>query len=503
MATDDRAGGVGDSGEAGGRDGPLGFHSVDREYDTALPVSGTVPGWLEGTLLRNGPGRFTFPDGRVDHWFDGLAMLRRFDIHDGEVHYRTRFLDTAAYEAAGEGAYAGFGTAPDSGLLRRLYDRLAPPDPTDNTSVNVWRYGGEWVALTETTKLTRFAPDSLATRERTAYPDAVDGQTTTAHPHHDRERGETVNLATSFGRRSAYHVYRVPDGTWEVETVARVETDRPSYLHSFGLTESHVVVAEFPLVVHPLRLLAPTDESFIERFRWRPERGTRYHVLDRASGERVARIEGAPLFCFHHVNAFDAPGAAGEELVVDMVTFSDADAIGSLYLADIADVDEGTEGGALTRVRLDLGAGTATRTELHPGGIGLPRVAPAARRRPYRYVYGQDTQGQPVAELPAGVMKVDVETGRATRYVREGCAFHEPVFVPNPYAGDGTRRSTSGGSGRDPAHEDAGVVLTLLLDRAAERSVLLVLDARDMTELARAPLPHALPLDFHGQFVPA
>jgi beta-carotene 15,15'-monooxygenase len=481
------------------RDEQLGFHSVDREYDTTLPVSGTLPGWLSGTLVRNGPGRFTFENGAVDHWFDGLAMLRRFTIRDGEVHYRNRFLDTGAYGAAARGEYAGFGTAPDAGLLRRVWDRLSPPDVTDNTSVNVWRYGGETVALTETPALTAFDPATLATRERTRYPESVDGQTTTAHPHHDRERGETINVATRFARNSAYHVYRIPDGTWDVATVARVSTDRPAYLHSFGLTERYVVLAEFPLVAAPWRLLAPTDESFIERFRWRPERGTRYHVLDRDSGERVARIEGEPLFCFHHVNAYEAPASGSPpDLVVDMVTFSDADAIDSLYLEDLAGEDLATEGGSLTRVRLDLDAQRTTREQRHPGGIGLPRVAPGARRRPYRYVYGQDTRGQPVTDLPAGVMKVNVETGEATRYVREDCAVHEPVFVPNPYA-DRTpddERSSAG-----TAREDAGVVLTVLLDRAAERSEFVVLDATDMTELARAPLPHALPLDFHGQFL--
>jgi beta,beta-carotene 9',10'-dioxygenase len=496
MATDDRPG---DDGPPT-RDEQLGFHSVDREYDTTLPVSGTLPGWLSGTLVRNGPGRFTFADGAVDHWFDGLAMLRRFAIRDGKVRYRNRFLDTGAYEAAARGEYAGFGTAPDAGLLRRVWDRLSPPDVADNTCVNVWRYGGETVALTETPALTAFDPETLATRDRTRYPDAVDGQTTTAHPHHDRERGETVNVATHFGRDSTYQVYRIPDNTWEVETVARVSTDRPAYLHSFGLTERYVVLAEFPLVVAPWRLLAPTDESFIERFRWRPERGTRYHVLDRDSGERVARVEGEPLFCFHHVNAYEVPDSGSPpELVVDMVTFSDAEAIDSLYLEDLVGEDLDTEGGSLTRVRLDLDAGDASQERIHPGGIGLPRIAPTARRRPYRYVYGQDTRGQPVTDLPAGVMKVDVETGETTRYVRDGAAFHEPIFVPDPYA-HGTLPDEGGSAAA--AHEDAGIVLTILLDRAAERSEFVVLDAADMTELARAPLPHALPLDFHGQFLP-
>jgi carotenoid cleavage dioxygenase-like enzyme len=36
-----------------------GFASLDAEIDTgALPVTGTIPDWLRGALLRNGPALF-------------------------------------------------------------------------------------------------------------------------------------------------------------------------------------------------------------------------------------------------------------------------------------------------------------------------------------------------------------------------------------------------------------------------------------------------------------
>jgi len=48
--------------------------------------------------------------------------------------------------------------------------------------------------------------------------------------------------------------------------------------------------------------------------------------------------------------------------------------------------------------------------------------------------------------------------------------------------------------------EDAGVLLSVVLDAGAERSFLLVLDAGDLSELARAEVPHHIPFGFHGQF---
>ena len=49
-------------------------------------------------------------------------------------------------------------------------------------------------------------------------------------------------------------------------------------------------------------------------------------------------------------------------------------------------------------------------------------------------------------------------------------------------------------------HEDDGVLLSVVLDAEAETSFLLVLDAADLSELARAQAPHHIPFGFHGQF---
>jgi Lignostilbene-alpha,beta-dioxygenase and related enzymes len=58
------------------------------------------------------------------------------------------------------------------------------------------------------------------------------------------------------------------------------------------------------------------------------------------------------------------------------------------------------------------------------------------------------------------------------------------VFVPAP----------SGGA------EDDGVLLSIVLDTAKERSFLLVLDAATLAQKARAEAPHAIPFHFHGNY---
>jgi beta,beta-carotene 9',10'-dioxygenase len=66
-----------------------GFRSltVETPAPVALAVTGTLPAWLAGTLLRTGPAKFEVGARTYNHWFDGLAMLHRFAIANGGVTY--------------------------------------------------------------------------------------------------------------------------------------------------------------------------------------------------------------------------------------------------------------------------------------------------------------------------------------------------------------------------------------------------------------------------------
>ena len=75
-------------------------------------------------------------------------------------------------------------------------------------------------------------------------------------------------------------------------------------MHSFGLTERWLVLAEFPFVVNPPRL-AFSGRPYIENYRWKPELGTRFHLFDRATGKSVGPFETEARFGFHHVNSYE------------------------------------------------------------------------------------------------------------------------------------------------------------------------------------------------------
>jgi hypothetical protein len=76
----------------------LGFSTLDREISgIPLPLEGTLPSWLGGSLIRTGPAKFEVGHHSYQHWFDGLAMLHCFTIQTSGVTYSNRFLRSQSF----------------------------------------------------------------------------------------------------------------------------------------------------------------------------------------------------------------------------------------------------------------------------------------------------------------------------------------------------------------------------------------------------------------------
>ncbi|KTG09041.1 hypothetical protein AUR64_14660 [Haloprofundus marisrubri] len=477
----------------------LGLRPATTEYaDEPLRVEGEIPSWLEGTLVRNGPGSFAVGDGRVSHWFDGSAMLRRFEIADGDVRYSNRFLRSRQYQHIREHGrlhLREFGTDPRWRGLGRLR-RFSAAAVTDNAPVSVVYLGGRHFAATETPRWTAYDPETLRTRAPKDFDESEDevGRAgPLAHVHYDPFRGETVGVATRFGLPSEYLVYRVPDGTDRRELLGRVPIRRPGYLHSFALTPNYVAVLVPPFRTNPLALLR--NRPFVENYRWHSDRGTRVVVLDRDSGELVVDTETAPCFVFHHVNAFERDGA----LHIDVAAFEDASVVDAFYLDTFDSTEFAPPGAELRRLQVDPETEHVVTRTLHPGHVEFPTIHYARyNTQPHRYVYGVGTEDPSPDGYVDRLVKIDLDERRgrycASKTWTEPNVYPgEPLFVPrvSPESDEGTG---------EPVVEDDGVLLSVVLDAETERTFLLILDAATMTERARAVFSEPIPLDFHGQF---
>ena len=198
-----------------------------------------------------------------------------------------------------------------------------------------------------------------------------------------------------------------------------------------------------------------------------------------------------PLFFFHVVNAW----TEGNQFVFD-VPATDPAMVRVLSLANQRG-GGGGESAPVTRTRL-----TRVRVPLTPGGAGVtvtpvfddasspqrepfffefPAVAPCARVRKQRFVFG--IGASPPSPAGNALIKIDCDNASAAPYAawqEPGCVVGEPLFVAPP--GGGTR-------------EDDGVLLSLCVGGDGA-SFMVVVDAGSMSEIARVQLAAAVPYGF-------
>ena len=452
-----------------------GFDSLEEELQLErLGVRGELPDWLQGMLLRTGPAKWEVGERVMEHWFDGLAMLHRFSFAGGEVSYANRFLETGAWRAARERGrieYSEFATDPCRSLFQRV-TALFSPQLTDNANVNLARLGKRFISMTETPIPVQFDAETLAAA---GVPYKPPGQLTTAHPHVDRGTAGMLNYAARLGPRSSYRFFHLGPDANAPDVVATLPVREPAYMHSFGVTSRWFVLAEFPLVVNPLRL-ALGGRPYIENYRWKPELGTRFHLFDRRTGGHRGPFATDARFAFHHVNAYDD----GTEVVADICTFADDAIVKDLYLERLR-AGKPVEKPRLERFRIAPDAGTVQCEQLIDEPLELPRINyTRCNERPYQYIWGVGTAGAWLDRI----VKADAVQRTSAVWSEHGCFPGEPVFVAAPQA----------------TEEDEGVLLSIVLDSQKGNSSLLVLDARNLKELARAEVPHHIPFGFHGQF---
>lgn len=506
-------------------------------------VQGNIPSWINGSLLRNGPGKFEFGDDKYTHWFDGMALMHRFHISEGKVTYCSRFLRSDSYVHNSEKnriVASEFGTLampdPCKNIFARFFSRFQIPKATDNASVNFVKYNGDYYVSTETNYMRRINPQSLSTKEKVNWTDYIAVNSATAHPHYDRD-GATYNMGNSHNKNGFfYNVIRVPPpeemrsredsadltGAKVICSIRAADPRKPSYYHSFVMSENYIVFIEQPIKLDLLKfmLYRIQGKSFHKVMRWEPKQNTVFHLVNRHTGE-VSKVKyfAGPMFTLHQINAYEDNGY----LVMDMCCGDDGDAIADFTLENLRrssgeemdkfynalcrnlprryvlplTVDDQTpldqnlvylQNCKATARKTHAGEVFMTHEELHSdellqyGGLEFPQINYDKHNgRPYRYFYSCGF-GHVFSD---SLLKMDVHTKELKVWRYPGLYPSEPVFVAAPGA----------------TEEDDGVVLSVIITPRKEKSTfLLVLDAKTFTELGRAEVPVNVPYGTHGVF---
>ncbi|CAL4909163.1 unnamed protein product [Urochloa decumbens] len=515
-ATTPETGRFGGSVRGGAADGAVSaWKSIRRErWEGALELEGTLPHWLDGTYLRNGPGVWDLGGHGFRHLFDGYATLVRVAFRDGRAAGAHRQVESDAYRAArahGRVRHREFSEAPEpcallSRLLgRRLAGRLAflcCAPITDNANTGVLALGDGRVLCTSeaVSSWTLVDPDTLSTVGKFRYGDRLGGLVHSAHPvvvprsGSSESESELWTLVPDLLRRG-YLVVRMEAGTDERAVVGRVRCRGRSgvgWVHSFPVTEHYVVVPEMPLK-YSARSIFRAEPTPLYRFDWRPEGGSYMHVVCKASGNTVASVEVPPFVTFHYINAYEERDADGRTtaVVVDCCEHEDTSILDSLRLdslRSLAGLDVLPDA-RVGRFRIPLDGSPAGELEEaldpeeHGRAMDMCSINPAYRGKPYRYAYACGARRP--CNFPNTLTKVDLVERKATAWHEEGMVPSEPLFVARPGA----------------TREDDGVVISLVSGKGGS-GYAVVLDGTTFQEVARAKFPYGLPFGLHGCWIP-
>jgi len=443
-----------------------------------LEVRGRLPDALQGTLYRNGPGRFSSFGRRYRHWFDGDGVVSAVRFSAGEAQGAVRLIESdglAAERRAGRSLYGAYGTKERS-LLHRLRGQVKN---TANTSVMVWQ--GRLYAMLEACRPIELSVEDLTTLGERDFDGAV-VHSFSAHPHWVPERRAAYNFGVRYGRHTELDLFELP-AEGPARRIGVIPLAGATMIHDFFATPRHLIFFAPPLRLRVLRLLAGLG-SYSEDLAWRPQLGTEVLVVPIDDPARVRRFTVDSFYQWHFANAFERD----ERLVVDLVRYPDF--ASNRWLGDVvAGVPAQPLGSLLQRAVVDPSRGRVELTRLAERSVEFPRISGAAPGRPYRFTYAAMHSTESASRgLWDRLARIDVERGTVEE-IDLGPARYpsEPVFVRRGDAADA---------------EDDGWLLSLVYDATVDRSYVAVLDARDPASapLAEVWFAQAIPFTFHGVF---
>lgn len=474
-------------------EGPLA--PIAQEYTlTDLEVAGTIPEYLDGRYLRNGPNPIEEVDPDTYHWFLGDGMVHGIRIRDGKAEwYRNRWVRSPqATRLLGEPTRGEhFGTA------------------SVGANTNVIGHAGKTLALIESGVANYELTDELDTVGVCDFDGTLTGGYT-AHPKRDPDTGDlhAVSYRVLQGNTVQYSVIGA-DG--RAKRIVDIEVTGCPMMHDFSLTEKHVILYDLPVTFDarqavaatvprglrlPARLMlsalmtrVPIPDPIKARksgapssgqsfpYSWNPKYPARIGVMPREGNNADVRwFDVEPCYVFHPMNAYDSP--ADNTIVLDVVRHQ------KMFATDHLGPNEGPP--TLDRWTVDLADGKVRESRIDDRGQEFPRVDERLVGRRHRYGYAPHVAGG--AETTDTLLKHDlVGSGFMSRSLGVGKTLGEFVFHP----------------ATTDAAEDDGVLMGYVYDRATDRSELAILDASTLGDVARIKLPHRVPAGFHGNWVPA
>ena len=474
------------------RDWASAFRNVEEEL-TDVPlaaVRGSVPAELNGIFYRNGPGRLERGGQRVHHPFDGDGMIAAMRFEDGRACLTNRYVRTSGWlaeEAAGKVLYRGvFGSQKPGGRLANAFDlRLK-----NIANTNVVRLGDQLLALWEAAEPHALDPITLETRGLSRLDGVLKkGEAFSAHPRFDPGHHGSPRMVTFGVKTGPRSTIRLMEFATDGPEAGRLLHDRSdsfpgfAFLHDFAITANWAVFLQNAIAFNPIPYVTG-EKGAAQCLASQPGGKGRFWLIPRDSGRFAGQkpriLEAPDGFVFHHLNAFED----GDHVVVESIVYDDFPSIGPDE--DFVDVDfDKVPEGILHRCRLDLSRETVSSERISERTCEFAMVNPERQGLSARYAWMAVAERETGNDPLQAIQKLDLSSGETRIWSAAPRGFvSEPLMVRKP--------------GADA--EDDGWVLDLIWNGSRDASDLVILNARDLSEVAVLELPLAVPHGLHGSW---
>ncbi|ORX54429.1 hypothetical protein DM01DRAFT_1335578 [Hesseltinella vesiculosa] len=385
------------------------------------------------------------------------------------------------------------------------------------------------------------------------------GYSSSANGHMDQHTGEYINFTMEVGYQSSqYHVFSISDREPQGSVLATVQGPT-AFMNDIVVTSKYIVLILYPFLANTSGMKYSWNESVLDSFSFDVLQPTLFYVISRETRQLMSVFKAPATLALHHVNAFEDLEQRGHNLILDLVCYKDdtilhqlstdslrspeAHMVPSRIMASevrrytLVNIEEehlvfakrqssttssssssfsfsapaNTNGAPSGKWASALGnffrsgAKSASATSkldvnqpwlpnaqidrLLPPSLELPQIHPHYRMYPYQYMYGLGFSAASSiqdGQIWDSIVKADVVSKDiVATWHEEHCYPSEAMFM----ARDGSQQ------------EDDGVLVSVVMDSARATSFLLILDALQLQELARADLGMIVPISFaHGTY---
>jgi all-trans-8'-apo-beta-carotenal 15,15'-oxygenase len=463
-----------------------GVHADSQSY---LKVSeGEIPKKLEGTLFRNGPGKFGFENDCYAHPFDGDGLLSSFKFKNGTVFFQNQFVKTEEFteeSLENKRLYRTFGTNLKGGISKNLFKLKFK----NSSNTNIVYHGGKLLSLWEGGWPHRIDRENLNTVGKYGFEGGLKNKFNfidravnpelpfSAHPKLDPASQNLYNIGTSYGLKNKLLFYEI-DQKGRLSKTGFIDLPELNFVHDFCITESRKIIVHLSPVSFNITSMLLGKESPAAGLRSKKNSPAQILIVDmdfkedRLETKDYKTFQTPSHFIFHHVNAFETK----DSFELFSLAMDEAPSI-SHFQETLSGKNLSYPVTFLLRHSVSKRTGSVVCEKLPASRIELPRVDPTEQGQSHSCFYCVATDKEKNYPFMTQIQKIDKLGSKIASYQYDRGLVGEPVKIKG--------------------HK---YVMSLCYNGEKNESELLILDSESLELTAAIEVPSTMTIGFHGNW---